>query len=67
MAALSVLMMLVASVWRLSIERSVSGAGAGAEMTLVKTLARARIRVNFMLMVLMGEFFLGETLSTRKI
>jgi hypothetical protein len=41
-------MMLVASTWRFSIERSVSGAVVGAEMTLVKTLARARIRVNFM-------------------
>jgi hypothetical protein len=47
-AALSVVMMLVASAWRFSIERSVLGALVGAEMTLVKTLASARIRVSFM-------------------
>jgi hypothetical protein len=47
-AALRVVMMLVTSTSRFSIERSVSGAAVGAEMTLVKTLARARIRLNFM-------------------
>jgi hypothetical protein len=52
MAALSVVIMLVASVWRFSMERSVSGVGVGAEMTPVKTLASARMRVNFMLWLL---------------
>jgi hypothetical protein len=47
-AASRVARMLVTSAWRFSIERSVSGAAVGAEMTLVKMLARARIRVNFM-------------------
>lgn len=55
-AAVSVVMMvvtslvtsLVASACRFSTERSASGAVIGAEMTPVKTLASARIRVNFM-------------------
>jgi hypothetical protein len=47
-AAVSVVMMLLTSVCRFSTERSASGAVIGAEMTPVKTLASARIRVNFM-------------------
>lgn len=66
MAPLSVLMMPVGSVWRFSMDRSVSGAGVGNEMTLVKTLARARIRVNFMLMVSLGELSCREILLDRK-
>lgn len=60
MAELSVLTMLVASVWRFSIVRSVSGTRVGAEMTLVRTPARARIRVNFILMALLGELLVGD-------
>ena len=54
MAALSEVMTPVASFWRFSTDRSVSGAATGAEMTVVKTLARARMRPNFMLRVV-GE------------
>lgn len=50
-------MMLVGSVSRFSTDRSVSGAGVGNEMTLVKTLARARMRVNFMLVVDLAGFW----------
>ena len=45
----------VASVPRFLIERSVSGAVVGAEITLVKTLASARIRVNFMFAKVLWE------------
>ena len=55
MAEFSVVMMLVASVWRFSMDKSVSGAAAGAEMTLVKALASTRIRVNFMLLASSGR------------
>jgi hypothetical protein len=47
-AVVSVVMMAVTLVCRFSTERSASGAVIGAEMTPVKTLASARIRVNFM-------------------
>jgi hypothetical protein len=66
MAPLSVSMMPVGSVWRFAMDRSASGAGVGNEMTLVKTLARARIRVNFMLTVSLGELSCREILSDRK-